>query len=219
MASNSRAAEHRRPPRLYLIAAVTDGAEFAADLPALLHAADVAALLLRLRGKAADERALISTVRRIAPAVQSLGVALIIDGRPDLVARTSADGAHLSGITALQEALPALKPDRIAGAGLLPTRHDAMLAAEAGADYVMFGEPDGEGNRLSFAAIVERIAWWADVFESPCVGYAGSLDEVSELAAARADFIAVGDLVFTAGDPLATLASVAQRLQAEEPAR
>ena len=41
-----------------------------------------------------------------------------------------------------------------------------MLAAEAGADYVMFGEPDGTGARPAFAAIEERVAWWAEVFES-----------------------------------------------------
>ena len=49
-----------------------------------------------------------------------------------------------------------------------------MVAAEAGADYVMFGEPDAAGERPGFAAIEERVAWWAEVFEAPCVGYAAS---------------------------------------------
>ena len=71
-----------------------------------------------------------------------------------------------------------------------------MLAAEAGADYVMFGEPDASGRRPSFDAIVERVAWWAEVFEIPCVGFAGTLDEVEPLAAAGADFVALGDCVF-----------------------
>jgi thiamine-phosphate pyrophosphorylase len=68
-----------------------------------------------------------------------------------------------------------------------------MLAAEAGADYVMFGEPDATGHRPSFEAITERVAWWAEVFEAPCVALAGSLDEVEPLAAAGADFVALGD--------------------------
>ena len=53
----------------------------------------------------------------------------------------------------------------------------------------MFGEPD-DGQRPSFEAIVERVDWWAEVFEIPCVGYAASSDEVGPLAAAGADFVA-----------------------------
>ena len=63
-----------------------------------------------------------------------------------------------------------------------------MLAAEAGADYVMFGEPDATGERPGFEAIEERVAWWAEVFETPCVGYAASLDEVAPLVAGRRRF-------------------------------
>ena len=87
-------------------------------------------------------------------------------------ARAGADGAHLTGMAAFTAALEQLKPERIAGVGGLATRHDAMVAAEAGADYVMFGEPDAAGERPAFDAIEERIAWWAEVFEAPCVGYA-----------------------------------------------
>ena len=46
------------------------------------------------------------------------------------------------------------------------------------------------GRRPSFEAIVERVAWWAEVFETPCVGFAATLDEVEPLAAAGADFVA-----------------------------
>ena len=66
--------------------------------------------------------------------LQPRGVALLLDGRPELAARAGADGAHLPGIEALTAAIGALKPERIAGAGGLKSRHDAMLAAEGGAD-------------------------------------------------------------------------------------
>jgi len=66
-----------------------------------------------------------------------------------------------------------------------------MAAAEAGADYVMFGEPDN-GERPAFAAIEERVAWWAEVFEAPCVAFAAGPDEVTPLVTAGADFIALG---------------------------
>jgi thiamine-phosphate pyrophosphorylase len=71
-----------------------------------------------------------------------------------------------------------------------------MVVAEAGADYVMFGEPDQGQHRPSLEAIVERVAWWADVFEVPCVGFAGDLEEVAPLAQAGAEFIALGDWIF-----------------------
>src|SRR5436190_110415 len=101
---------------------------------------NVAAALLRLA--AADERTLINRVKVLAPIVQSKDAALLIAGHAEIAARAAADGAHLTGIDALQAALGSLKPARIAGCGGLATRHDAMLAGEAGTDYVMFGEPD-----------------------------------------------------------------------------
>jgi thiamine-phosphate pyrophosphorylase len=215
MASRDNPIETRRPaPRLYLMTPpVGDAAGFADALAAALGAADIAAVCLQLA--AADERTLSNRVKALAPVVQGKGVALLLAGHAEFVARTGADGAHISGIDAFQAALAALKPERIAGCCGLETRHDAMLAAESGADYVMFGEPDEAGSRPSLDAIVDRVEWWAEVFEAPCVGYAGSLDEVEQLAAAGADFVAVGDWVFddTRG-PAATLADAAVQLAA-----
>src|ERR1700757_3243996 len=105
-----------------------DPPPFARTLERALPLADVAAVLLRL--KDADERTLINRIKTAATVEQRRDVALLIDGRPELVARAGADGAHLTGIEALRAALPALKPDRIAGAGGLRSRHDAMLAGE-----------------------------------------------------------------------------------------
>jgi thiamine-phosphate pyrophosphorylase len=211
MAPSQNPAEPRRPaPRLYLVAPC-DAADLAHQLAEALGATDVAAVLLRL--PETDERGRVNHVKAVAPTVQGKGAALLLDGHPDLAARAGADGAHLSGIEALQAALPTLKPERIAGCGGLETRHEAMVAAEAGADYVMFGEPDASGRRPSFDAIAQRVAWWAEVFEIPCVGFAASLDEVEPLAAAGADFIAVGECVFGAGDgAAATIADAARRL-------
>jgi thiamine-phosphate pyrophosphorylase len=215
MASRGNPAAPRRPaPRLYLVTP-QDTAGLADKLAQALGAADVAAVLLRL--PQTDERTHVNQAKALAPIVQDKGAALILDGHPDLAVRAGADGAHLPGIDALNEALATLKPARIAGCGGLESRHDAMLAAEAGADYVMFGEPDENGSRPSFEAVAERIAWWAEVFEIPCVGFAASLDEVEPLAQAGADFIAVGDCVFadTRGCA-AALADVSRRLAVAE---
>ena len=185
----------RPKPRLYLVTPVIGpGTDFADDVAGALAASDVAAVLLRLADD--GESSLIKRVKAIAPAVQDQGAALLLDNRPDLVARSGADGAHLTGIEAFSAAAERLKAERIAGAGGLLTRHDAMLAAEGGADYVMFGEPDAEGHRPSFEQIVERVEWWADVFQTPCVAYAASKNEIAPLARAGADFVAVGDFIF-----------------------
>jgi len=182
-------------PRLYLATPVVDDpALLMADLPGLLAAADVAAVLLRL--KPTDQRTMISRVKTLAPVIQDGGAALLLDGHVELVARAGADGAHLTGIEAMEDAMPTLKPDRIAGVGGLATRHDSMAAGEAGADYVLFGEPDAKGQRPSVEAIAERLQWWAELFEPPCAGFAASREEAHEFAAAGADFVLVGDFIW-----------------------
>ncbi|MFH1345243.1 MAG: thiamine phosphate synthase [Pseudomonadota bacterium] len=200
----------RPVPRLYLATPeVDDPTALVASLPGLLAAADVAAVLLRL--KPTDQRTMIARIKALAPVIQGGGAALLLDGHVEMVARAGADGAHLTGIEALQEALPSLKPDRIAGVGGLTTRHDSMAAGEAGADYVLFGEPDAQGLRPAVEAIAERLDWWAELFEPPCIGYAASLEEAGEFAAAGADFVLVGDFIWA--DPRGAAAALADAEQ------
>jgi len=151
---------------------------------------------------------MITRVKTLVPAVQHAGAALLIDGHAELVARAGADGAHLTGISALEDAMTSLKPDRIVGIGGLATRHDSMAAGEAGADYVLFGEPDARGVRPSTDAIAERLQWWDELFEPPCVGFATSRDEAAEFAGAGADFLLVGDFVWD--DPRGAAAALAE---------
>jgi len=216
----------RQPsPRLYMVTPLLgDTASFGRALPAVLEAGDIAAVLLRLED--ADERTLINRAKSLAAIVQRRDVALLLAGRAELVARAGADGAHLTGVEALEAALPVLKPDRIAGAGGLASRHDAMVAGERGADYVMFGESfsflspqAGEGlasgRRPPLDAVVERVTWWVELFQPPCIGYAAHLDEVGVLAQAQADFVALGDWVWThAQGPAAAVTAAAVRLAA-----
>jgi thiamine-phosphate pyrophosphorylase len=183
---------------------VDDPSSLLASLPGLLAAADVAAVLVRL--EPSDPRSMISRIKALAPAIQGSGAALLLDGQAELVARAGADGAHLTGILALRDALPALKPDRIAGVGGLTTRHDSMASGEMGADYVLFGEPDATAKRPSVDAIAERLQWWAELFEPPCVGFAASREEAYEFAAAGADFVLVGDFIWA--DPRGAAAAL-----------
>ena len=211
--ANTKAVPPRPQPRLYLATPIVDDPSvLAANLAAALTGADIAAVLLRL--KVTDQRTMITRVKTLASVVQESGAALLLDGNIELVARGGADGAHLNGIEAFQEALPSLKPDRIAGVGGLVTRHDSMAAGEAGADYVLFGEPDAHGHRPSVEAIAERLEWWAELFEPPCVGFAESIEEAYEFAAAGADFVLVGDFIWSdARGPAGALADVERTIR------
>jgi thiamine-phosphate pyrophosphorylase len=192
--------------RLYLVTPrVENPSSFAREVDLALAAGDVAAVLLRLAD--GDERTQIERAKTITAAAQRRDVAVLIDGHAGIAARAGADGAHISGIEAFVAALPLLKPDRIAGAGGLHSRHDAMLAAESGADYIMFGEPDHRGRRLTFDELEERLLWWAELFEIPCVGYADHPDEVAVLAGTGADFVALGEWIWT--EPKGVAAAIA----------
>jgi thiamine-phosphate pyrophosphorylase len=207
----------RRPaPRLYLVAPpVEHPDDLGLKLDRILGMADIAAVLLKLPH--GGERTLIDYAKAVAPAVQDKGVALLLDGHADLVARAGADGAHVTGLDAFMAALDSLKPERIAGAGGVRTRHDAMAAGERGADYVMFGDPDGDRPPLS--AILDRIEWWAEVFEVPCIGYAESPDEIAPLAGAGADFVALGAFVLSDPEGAPSLIRAAADTLVAEPTR
>jgi thiamine-phosphate pyrophosphorylase len=207
----SKPAPLRPLPRLYLATPeIEDPSSLGSSLPGLLASADIAAVLLRL--EMADQRSMISRVKTLAPAIQNAGAALLLDGHVELVARAGADGAHVNGLAALEEALPSLKPDRIAGVGGLTTRHDSMTAGEKGADYVLFGEPDTTGKRPSMEAVAERLDWWAELFEPPCIAWAASHDEAHAFVLAGADFILVDDAVWA--DPRGASAALAEIGQA-----
>jgi thiamine-phosphate pyrophosphorylase len=204
----------REPARLYLVTPpIGDAGAIADGLADALNAADIAAVLVRLG--AGDERTQIERVQALRILIQSNGAALLLDGRPELVAPTEADGAHLIGLAAFQAGASALKPKFIAGCGGLVTRHDAMEAAETGADYVMFGEPERDGRRPAFEAVLDRVAWWSEIFQVPCVAYAENPDEVEALAQAGADFVAIGQSVWSGGRD--AVAAAAKRLSSVEP--
>ncbi|MBV9754522.1 MAG: thiamine phosphate synthase [Hyphomicrobiales bacterium] len=200
-------------PGLMLFSPQLSEAEaFVPPLQAALSAGELKALVLDLAD--ADDRSLVNLVRRVAPVAQAKGAAVLIAERPHLVARSGADGVHLRDPKELDTALDLLKrQDRIVGTGGLRLRDDAMAAAEKGADYVLFGETLADGKRASFASIVERTSWWAGIFETPCVGFAGDLDEVDALAATGAEFVAIGEALWThAQGPASAASSALQRL-------
>ena len=206
----------RPPARLILITpSIGEAAAFSHLLSAASAAADIAAVIARF--SPASDSELSARARALMPFVQEKNIAFLLQDRADLTAKIGADGAHLSGTQALRDALPILKPKLIAGAGGLVTRDDAMSAGELGADYVMFGEPDAAGKSPSLQAIVERVAWWAEIFEVPCVAFAETTDQAVEFARAGADFIALGAGVWSDRKRVETvIAEVAARISAPD---
>jgi thiamine-phosphate pyrophosphorylase len=204
----------QRTGQLYLFTPALRAADldaFGILLAEALASADIACVLTRLAPGAAV--AAPPTAARLIEIAAATGAALLIDNDPRLAARVGADGAHITGGGAeLKEALTSLKPERIVGAGLLRTRDDAMNAGEAGVDYVMFGEPRRDGFTPPADETLERIEWWAEIFEPPCVGYAASLDDVAPLAAAGADFVALADAVWNAPAPVEAIAKALELL-------
>jgi thiamine-phosphate pyrophosphorylase len=71
-----------------------------------------------------------------------------------------------------------------------------MEAGEAGADYVLFGEPGPDGLPPPLESVVDQAHWWAEIFEMPCIAVAPSLDALKAVAGTGAEFVALGDLVW-----------------------
>ncbi len=179
--------------RLFLITPViADAGAFLPLFEAALEGADIACVLLRLSAR--DEGEAKKLIRGLAPQAQQRGIACLAENDPRLALRAELDGVHIEGDgAALEAALTQLKPQRIVGAGRLTTRDEAMVAGEAGVDYLMFGGPEADDT---FDSIVERVAWWAHIFNVPCVGFAQSLNEIAALVRAGADFVAIGDALW-----------------------
>jgi len=130
---------------------------------------------------------ILSVAARAAAIVQPHHIALLLDGRADLVRPGGADGVHLG-----EEANYAAAR-RVVGDGIVgvhgATRHEAMLAAEQGADYIALGDFD---DAAPTETTVDLTAWWSETMTVPCVaaGCANARD-AAVLANAGADFLAI----------------------------
>ncbi len=204
-------------PRLvFFCPRVEDPADLLPGLTAALGAGRVDAVILPLPER--EDRALVNFAKAFAPVVQNAGAALLLLDRPDLVVRSGADGAHLSAPDALAEALELLRPqERIVGCAGLRARHEAMEAAELGCEYVMFGEPLADGTLPPLPSVLERAAWWAELFQTPCVGYVPDAADIDAVAKTGAEFVAVGPAVFTAPEGPAAAVAAALAVLAANP--
>jgi len=197
--------------RLVLVTPVIeDAVEFAPLLEQACRAGDVAAVILKVAPE--DEVIALSAIRIISTHLAGTGAVVLLANLPGLVDAAGADGVHFSDLDRLQATRTNLAAGRLAGVAGLHSRHDAMVASELGVDYVMFGEPDANGKRPGISALVERVSWWAEIFQLPCVAFADALTEAQQLAHARADFVALSDTIWSQPGNAAELVAKATQL-------
>jgi thiamine-phosphate pyrophosphorylase len=185
--------------RLYLITPpeISDIAAFAHQLDEALDGGDVACLQIRLKsreGVAPPDSHILSLGRHIVARAQDRGVAVLVNDRPDLAVELGADGAHIGqGDMPYAQARKLVGPSGIVGVTCHDSRHFAMEAGEAGADYVAFGAFHPTDTKdASTRAESDLLTWWQDLMEVPCVAIGGiTTVNARPLVQAGADFLAV----------------------------
>jgi len=194
--------------RLYLITpAKLEPKSFAETLKRTLDAGDVASLQLRLKDASDDE--IRRAVEILMPLAQARNVAFILNDRPDLAAELRCDGVHVGQEDMSYAAARAqVGRDCIVGVTCHTSRHLAIEAAEAGADYVAFGAffPTTTKEPKEYAEI-ETLRWWAELMVVPCVAIGGiTAANAKPLVESGADFLAVSSGVWDhAGGPPAAV--------------
>lgn len=202
--------------RLYLVTPpyIPDIAAFSRELDAALDAGDVASLQIRLKsrdGVAAPDHHILELGRHITARAQERGVAVLINDRPDLAVELGADGVHI-GQTDMPyaKARKLLGLDAIIGVTCHDSRHLALEAGDAGADYVAFGAFFPTDTKdTSTRAEPDLLTWWQQMIELPCVAIGGiTVNNAKPLVEAGADFLAVSAGVWRAeGGPGAAVAA------------
>lgn len=191
--------------QLYLITPprIDDADVFARSLEAALSAGPVAALQIRL--KDVSEDIIRAVTRTLTPVAHRHGVAVLMNDHVALAKELGLDGVHVGqSDMAYKDARRILGPSAMIGVTCHNSRHLAMEAAEAGADYVAFGAfYPTETKTVEHMAELETLSIWQETMETPCVAIGGiTATTAGEVAHAGADFIAVSGAVWNhAGGP------------------
>jgi thiamine-phosphate pyrophosphorylase len=183
--------------QLYLISPLDVGGDFPVKLEAALSAGPVAAFQFRV--KDVDQHEAASLAEPLQAICAKHDVAFIVNDSVALAKRLKADGVHLGqGDGDLREAREILGPEAQIGVTCHNSRHLAMEAAEAGADYVAFGAFYPTSTKeVEHVAELETLRKWSMVTEIPCVAIGGITPENAKpLVAAGADFLAVSSAVW-----------------------
>lgn len=210
--------QSRERPRLYLITPpqIEDIPAFLDQFRAAVQGGDVASLQIRLKkGEQID----LAATREVAQAVKRIctaeHIALFINDSPQLARALQVDGVHLGmNDMDITEARELLGPDMIIGATCKNSKHQAMIAGEAGADYVAFGAFHPTQTKADTTLADPEILTWCQMFLTlPCVAIGGiTLANAAPLLAAGADFLAVSSGVWGHRDGPAAAVAMFNRL-------
>ncbi len=199
---------------LYLITppGITDVADFVHQFEAAIEGGDIASLQIRLkRDTEVDAHATREVAQAVQPLCRQHNIALIINDSPQLCRALEADGVHLGASDMdIRAARDLVGPDVIIGATCKTSRHTAMMAGEAGADYVAFGAFHPTDTKADTAQADPEILTWCQMFLTlPCVAIGGiTAANAAPLVAAGADFLAVSNGVWNHADgPAAAVAA------------
>jgi thiamine-phosphate pyrophosphorylase len=204
--------------QLYLISPLDVGGEFPQRLERALEAGGGLVTAFQLRIKDLDQH----EAARLAQPLQAIcaahDVAFIVNDSVPLAKRIGADGVHLGQDDGdPREARQVLGLEAQIGVTCHASRHLAMEAGDAGADYVAFGAFfDSTTKPSEHRADTEMLEWWSGLFEIPCVAIGGiTPDNCRPLVAAGADFLAVSGAVWN-GDEAAAIKAFAAQIEAAE---
>lgn len=154
-----------------------------------------------------------ASLRPFMAAARRLDLAVMIENDIHLAKALDADGVHLrAGSDALAKARDLLGEEKSIGASCPLSRHEAMVMAEGGADYIAFGEFDAAGD-AGAADVADMIEWWADIFEVPCVAWVQEQygeDELRGIVEAGPDYLCVALGGGDAADALRRYAAIAE---------
>ena len=201
---------------LYLVSPLAVSGNFPDRLARALDAGEVAAFQFRVKGIDQHEAA------RLAEPLQKIcaarDVAFIVNDSIALAKRLGADGVHLGQQDGtVNEARDALGRQAQIGVTCHASRHLAMEAGEAGADYVAFGAFfPSETKATEHRPEPELLTWWQSLFEIPCVAIGGiTPSNCASLVTAGADFLAVSHAVW-GGDEVAAIRSFHEAIAAAQ---
>lgn len=200
-------------PQIYLITPPEFSlSSFPDILSAALDVTDIACLRLGL--STSDEDSVMRAGDAIREIAHSRDIPLVIDRHVQMVERLGLDGVHLTdGSRGVRDARKDLGAEAIVGAFCANSRHDAMTAGEAGADYISFGPIAETSLGTGDVAEPELFAWWSEMIEIPVVAEGGlSALKISELAAIT-DFFGIGPEIWVTEVPAQTLATLVKALR------
>ena len=203
------------PAKLYLISPQEVGGLFPGRLQAAVEPGVATAFQLRVKN--VDEHELARLAEPLQRICADANVAFIVNDSMALAKRLGADGVHLGQSDGdVRDARALLGPSAQIGKTCHDSRHFAMEAGEAGADYVAFGAFYPTTTKPSnYRPAPSILTWWSTLFEIPCVAIGGiTPDNAKPLVDAGADFIAVCQAVWGKEDPGAAAQAFAKVLNA-----